>query len=680
MRKTTPGDTSIHAAALSAAALIAHQVGGKATRDALFLSQFDVTALPWIVVVASILSIVLGVAGARLMASMTPGRLVPRAFLASAALLLLGWGVSYVSPAIAAVLVYLQIAALGSSLISGFWTLLADRYDPHTARTQFTRVVGAGTVGGMIGGLLAERVGTTLGVGFMLPVLAALDLICALLTSALGRGSVAAVYDRRSLRPNYSAFRTLWAEPYLRHLASLLVFTTVGAGLLDYVFKARAVAVHHGGGELVRFFAVFYTAIGVLTFLVQIALSRFSLERFGLSATIGSLPFAVAIGSVAGIVIPGLGSAGVVRGSEAVLRSSLFRSGYELFFAAVPARKRRQTKPILDIGFERVGDMLGGILISILLLLGSIRAIPFMLAVAVVMGLVGLWISRRLHRGYVKALEANLLNQSIHIEISDIRDSTTRAAVMRTLGPGSRTLESRQRTETLVVEKEKPKTVDPLVQRVMDLCSSDVEVVRRALRAPLDAVLAAHTIRLLAWNAVADDAVQALQRIAPSITGLLVDALLDPDQEFAVRRRIPRVLAVADSKRAFDGLTQGLFDNRFEVRFQSGRALAQIQDRSPDILIDHSMITEAVLHELLVDKEVWESRRVIDAGENEPASVGSEHVFRLLSLILPREPMRIAYRGLHSGDKHLKGMAMEYFETVLPADVLKTIRPLLETA
>src|SRR5262249_11383963 len=154
-------------------------------------------ALAWIVVVASILSIVLGVAGARLLASMTPSRLVPRAFLASAGLLLLGWGVSYVSPAGAAVLVYLQIASLGSALISGFWTLLADRYDPHTARTQFTRVIGAGTVGGMIGGLLAERVGTTLGVTFMLPVLATLDLICALLTSDLGRGgAVAAAYER----------------------------------------------------------------------------------------------------------------------------------------------------------------------------------------------------------------------------------------------------------------------------------------------------------------------------------------------------------------------------------------------------------------------------------------------------------------------------------------------------
>src|SRR5262249_58344771 len=64
-----------------------------------------------------------------------------------------------------------------------------------------------------------------------------------------------------------------------------------------------------------------------------------------------------------------------------------------------------------------------------------------------------------------------------------------------------------------------------------------------------------------------------------------------------VRRRIPLILSTTDSKRAVDGLTQGLFDNRFEVRFQSGRALAQIQDREPGIPVDQPLIRQAVLQE-----------------------------------------------------------------------------------
>jgi len=189
-----------------------------------------------------------------------------------------------------------------------------------------------------------------------------------------------------------------------------------------------------------------------------------------------------------------------------------------------------------------------------------------------------------------------------------------------------------------------------------------------------------HAINLLARNEVADDAVAALHKIAASITGQLTDALLDPLQEFAIRRRIPRVLSIADSKRAFNGFTQALFDHRFEVRFQAGRALAQIQDRTPNIAVDHASITEAVLHELAADKEVWQNPSLIDAGDNGVSNVTAEHVFRLLSLILPRDPLKNAYRGLNSGDEHWKGMALEYLKSVLPGDVRKTIWPLLESA
>jgi hypothetical protein len=519
----------------------------------------------------------------------------------------------------------------------------------------------------MIGGLFAEAVGTTLGVTAMLPVLATLDLICALLTWDLGRGIARAPKAAAVTERPYSALRVLRGEPYLRHLALLIVLTTVGAGLLDYVFKASAAATHQGGAQLVRFFAIFYAVTGVATFLVQIALSRFSIDRLGLAGTIGSLPFALAVGSLGGIIIPGFASASLARGGEAVLRSSLFRSGYELFFAAVPSRDRHRTKPILDIGFERIGDMLGGLLISLLLVFNAGSALAVMLVITGFTSLAGFWISRTLHQGYVKALETNLLNQSIQIDISDIRDSESRVAMRRT-------------TSRRAPVDEKPKTIDSVFERVMELHSTDPAVVRRALRGPLDATLAAHAVTLLGWDEVADDAVDALQKIAPAITGLLVDVLLDPDQQFEVRRRIPVILAVTDSKRAVDGLTQGLFDNRFDVRFHAGRALAQIQDRAPGIAVDQSMITEAVQQELLADKEAWEGRRVIDSIENEPASAGSEHVFRLLSLILPRNPMRIAYRGLHSGDKRLKGMALEYFESVLPGEVRRSIRPLLETA
>ena len=83
MSRRSETDAAASAAMLSAAAMIAHQVGGKATRDALFLSNFDVTALPLMLIGASLFSIVVVLAASRAMPAFTPAKLIPRAFAVS---------------------------------------------------------------------------------------------------------------------------------------------------------------------------------------------------------------------------------------------------------------------------------------------------------------------------------------------------------------------------------------------------------------------------------------------------------------------------------------------------------------------------------------------------------------------------------------------------------------------
>ena len=36
---------------------------------------------------------------------------------------------------------------------SGFWLIASERFDPHTAKKVFGQIAGAGTLGGMLGGL-----------------------------------------------------------------------------------------------------------------------------------------------------------------------------------------------------------------------------------------------------------------------------------------------------------------------------------------------------------------------------------------------------------------------------------------------------------------------------------------------------------------------------------------------
>jgi hypothetical protein len=46
-----------------------------------------------------------------------------------------------------------------------------------------------------------------------------------------------------------------------------------------------------------------------------------------------------------------------------------------------------------------------------------------------------------------------------------------------------------------------------------------------------------------------------------------------------------------------------------------------------------------------------------------------EHVFSLLVTVLPREPVKVAFRVVHSEDKMLRGLALEYLNGVLPEHV-----------
>jgi hypothetical protein len=50
----------------------------------------------------------------------------------------------------------------------------------------------------------------------------------------------------------------------------------------------------------------------------------------------------------------------------------------------------------------------------------------------------------------------------------------------------------------------------------------------------------------------------------------------------------------------------------------------------------------------------------------------------LLGLLLPREPVAMAYRALGTTDRHLRGTALEYLQTVLPTNTWKLLEKLIE--
>ena len=87
-------------------------------------------------------------------------------------------------------------------------------------------------------------------------------------------------------------------------------------------------------------------------------------------------------------------------------------------------------------------------------------------------------------------------------------------------------------------------------------------------------------------------------------------------------------------------------------------------------------------------QQIWQGYRLIDQPErDEPAGLGEtsdlsqrnlEHVFSLLAAVLPREPLQVALRGIRSPNPGLRGLALEYLESVLPPPILSKLWQLVD--
>jgi HEAT repeat protein len=225
---------------------------------------------------------------------------------------------------------------------------------------------------------------------------------------------------------------------------------------------------------------------------------------------------------------------------------------------------------------------------------------------------------------------------------------------------------------------------------LLELRSGDVARVRAALAAPLPVSLTDEVVRLLHWVPVIPDATRALDGAGAIAVPALGRALLDGTAPFAVRRRVALLLGRIAVPEARDALMAGLEDPRFEVRYRCGRALARLASADRALAPPSERVLALVGREVDVSRRVWDGRQLVallpDEGPRELLGVALqertdralEHVFRLLALCLPAEPVLAAFRGLQSEDLHIRGTALDYLESVVPAEIRVRLWRVLE--
>jgi hypothetical protein len=644
---------------LAGVLVLGHHVAVRSLREGIFLGTFSVAQLPKAMLGAAVAAIPMALLVARWMARFGPGRLTPILFILSALASFVEWWLLPVAPKPIAIALYLHVSIGSALLVSAFWSIINERFDPHTLKTVVGRIGGASTFGGLLGGLMMERVAHWLSPRHSLMLIGVLALSAAACTQRLG--ATLPTTKVATLEKTPGARLT----GYLRTLALLVACTAAVSAFGDFALKQAAVARFSNSTEsLVRFFAIFYTAAALAGFLLQTLASRRLLDTIGVGGTL-CVPPLIGVGlGVLSLVSPSLLTIGALRGSDLSLGPSLYRTAFEPLFTPVAAASKRRAKALIDVVFDKGGETVASLAILGLLMGGTglVQRAPLLLAAAC--SALAVFLSLRAQRGYVVELEASLRAGTLNEDLPDADNARRLLLSATTLGTDrGQLLEQIARlrqaksdaTEANAAAPLPRESVEQLVSHVRVLLGTDARAIRDLLAAPnLDTRLAAFIVPYLGANEFAKPAVIALRQMGEGAFGALSDAMYSAQHSAAVRRRIPHVLRSARGERAVRTLFWALSADNIEVRYRAALALSEVIRDDKKLLPDKSQIEALVLSEI--------ARGPLDSN-------GLNHVFALLALTTHRGSLELARQGLLSQDRKLRGTALEYLESLLSETV-----------
>jgi ATP/ADP translocase len=348
---------------------------GKTARDALFLSVFQASKLPY-----ADMAIALSV-GAVITVYMMIGRrtslrnLMVGCLLAFAVLQCGFWYLAKFRPELRwqFPVFYVWVGIFGVLAPMQVWTLANYLLTTREAKRVFGLLGAGGITGWIFSGMLANALARTPGLGTesLLLVMAIVLLACAALVVALWRekgkslaagATPHAEVESKGLRESLAA---VFSSPYLISISSLITLSSFATCFAGWQFKAIARNTFHNANALTAFFGQFNFWAGLACLGVQLLLTSRFLRRFGLGPALLIAPLALLSGSLGVLALGTLAAAVLLKGSDQVLRYSIDRSSVELLYLPIPAGLRLQAKSSIDTVIWRLGDGLAGLTLAL---------------------------------------------------------------------------------------------------------------------------------------------------------------------------------------------------------------------------------------------------------------------------------------------------------------------------
>jgi hypothetical protein len=335
--------------------LMMHFVFSRAFRDSLLGGHLIVDSLPSLTALGTLLAIVLSLLLSFLVRTRERIAVVRCLFVLNAAVEV--WmALSYRNHPWIYSAYYIEVSASTALGISLIWVLIGDWTTRCHAKSgdKIPLILICGTAAGMFAGLAFVHIPGAMNFGTANLMLAGMH-VAVVLALLLYRDDFC-IINIETLGESIVRGSEQLTRGVVRILAIVVITGAMTSTLLDLMFRVSIAQNYTRQIDRLHFVGAFQSLLCLAALLTQLLMSRLQSMRMGMKVILLH-PVVVFFLGLLAAAFPSFWMLGAYRTTEYAFKNSTFRLGTERAFVALPDEVRVESRPLIDVVGERLGDL-----------------------------------------------------------------------------------------------------------------------------------------------------------------------------------------------------------------------------------------------------------------------------------------------------------------------------------
>lgn len=391
---------------------------GRAIRDALFLSRYNVSHLPYMYIFVALAVSISALIYSKYIRHFRTSSVIIFLDILFSIIFVIFWVfirlnvTSYIYP-----LLYIFIEIAGSLIIVPFWTFANEIFTSREAKRLFGLIGAGGVFANVAAGGFTRLIVNYIGTENLLLICSAIIFLSSGIIFKLSKGedivNIIPIKDRERQSQNILRdIGNIFSDSYTRKIALIVVVMSIVITSVDYQFKILAKTNFTKENDLTQFLAMFVFSTGIIACIIQFVITGRFVNRYGIFSALITLPIFIGAGIFAFIFYATLAAISISQASNYMFRYTIWDSTFQMLYIPIPQRRRNSSKAIIDGVFKQLSNGLGGLLL--LFFVKGSR--PLIILLMALMTLIWIFLLIKLRKDYMKVLFESLQKKRIDLE------------------------------------------------------------------------------------------------------------------------------------------------------------------------------------------------------------------------------------------------------------------------